>query len=318
MSPSEPAIDAVDLRFDYETGPALTGTGFTAPKGEITALVGPNGAGKTTLMRILSGLLRPQTGRATVLGLDVAGNPRAVRRRVGYLADFIGLWDRMTVAQHLDHAGRCAGLTARAIRSRRDALAAQLDLEELAPKEAGALSRGQRQRVAIAQALVKEPELLILDEPASGLDPEARRSLSKLLLSLKKDGATLLISSHILSELDDYSDRIVVIRDGRIQQAAALQDQAASEVIDLTLATPQADLAGALRTALDRVVDSSAQRIFAPDRAEIDAIGGPVRHAEILAALIRADLPIASFTPRRRKLEDAYFSSAAPAEEARP
>ncbi len=307
---SEPAIVAEDLSYDYDASPALDGASFAAPAGEITALVGPNGAGKTTLMRILAGLMPPQTGRARVLGVDVAEDPRAAHRQVGYLADFIGLWDRMTVARHLEHAGRCAGLSGGAARARGRELAERLDLEDKLDAEAGALSRGQRQRVAIAQALVKRPKLLILDEPASGLDPEARKNLSRLLLDLKSAGATLLVSSHILSELDDYSDRIVVIRDGRIQRSAAIREAAAEEIVELALATPSDDLAGALAAALP----AARIRVSAPDRAEIATSGGPSAQAEILAALIRAGLPVAAFAPRRRRLEDAYFETEEAAE----
>lgn len=300
-----PAFLAEDLVYEYDSGRALDGASFTAPQGEITALVGPNGAGKTTLMRLLAGLTQPQAGRAAVLGVDVAQDPRAVHRMVGWLGDFIGLWDRMSVAEHLEHAGRCAGLSGGAARKRAVELADALDLTELLANNAGQLSRGQRQRVAIAQALVKKPKALILDEPASGLDPEARKNLSRLLLDLKADGATLLVSSHILSELDDYSDRIVVIRDGRIQRATALRQlETEAALIEIALAASDADLSGALA----RIAPNVAVRHIAPDRAEVALSGGATAQAELLGALVRAGLPVCAFSPRRKRLEDAYFA----------
>ncbi|MCI4665135.1 MAG: ABC transporter ATP-binding protein [Neomegalonema sp.] len=298
------ALIAEGLTFDYDNGRALHAASLTAPKGEITALVGPNGAGKTTVMRILAGLMRPQSGRAEVLGVDVAHDPRAVHQMVGYLPDFIGLWDGTTVARHLEHAGRCVGLSGAEAKLRAEKIAETLRLTEKLDADAGALSRGQRQRVALAQALMKKPKVLILDEPASGLDPEARKGLSELLRALKDGGSTLLVSSHILSELDDYSDHVVVIRGGRIVRHASLTAEETTQRIEVAFVG-----ADNLSAALAAALPGRTVRVLAPDRAEVEAPAAPEIHAEILAQLIAAGLKVAAFSPRRRRLQDAYFET---------
>ena len=308
------AVIAEGLTYEYDSGRALDAATMRAPKGEITALAGPNGAGKTTLMRILSGLMRPQEGRATVLGVDVARDPRAIHRIIGYVPDFIGLWDGMTARRHLTHAGRCAGLGAEETRVQSVSIAEKLNIVEKLDDDVAALSRGQQQRVAIAQALMKQPQLLILDEPASGLDPEARKGLSKLFLDLKAGGATLLISSHILSELDDYSDHVVILRGGRIVRTRSLKTELdAAQKIEIVFAT-DADHSAALAAALP----GRAARMTGPGQAEVEATGGPQENAQILAALVTAGLPVAAFTPRRRRLEDAYFDLDSGAEDDAP
>ena len=263
-------------------------------------------------MRILAGLQRPQTGRALVGGVDLAQDPRRVHEMVGFLPDFIGLYDALSGERHLRHSGACAGLSGEALSTRVAQTARRLDLEELLAKPAGKMSRGQRQRLAIAQALMKGPKLLILDEPASGLDPEARRGLSELLLQLKREGATMLVSSHILSELDDYSDRVAVMKAGRIVRVEALDasDAPRFETIALGLAGPNADLALSLSRVLSEEafaeiavleVGADSARLRAPSEASL--------RARLLSALIDDGLAVAEFSVSRRRLQDAYFES---------
>src|SRR5690606_31914263 len=144
-------------------------------------------------------------------GLDTRDAPRAVHARLGYLPDFFGLYDALNVRRCLYYAARAHGITAGAATGAVEAAAARVGLSDRMEQAAGALSRGLRQRLAIAQALVHRPAVLLLDEPAAGLDPQARRDLSQLLLSLKTDGMTLVVSSHILAELEDYSDRMIIV-----------------------------------------------------------------------------------------------------------
>ena len=194
----------------------LSGVSFAASPGSVTALVGPNGAGKTTLMRCLAGLEVPDAGSVTLAGIDVVADPRAARSRMGFLQDFFGLYDRLSVRRCLDYAAR-SRLVAPADRPGRiDAVAASLGLGDLLDRPAAALSRGQRQRVAIGTAIIHRPPVLILDEPAAGLDPEARAELAGLLRSLAADGMTLLVSSHILAELEDYSTDVLMLERGQV------------------------------------------------------------------------------------------------------
>jgi ABC-2 type transport system ATP-binding protein len=210
------AIAVADVRFAYDDTPALRGVSFSAEPGSVTALVGPNGAGKTTLMRCIAGLDPPEAGTITVAGLDVVAAPREARVRMGFLQDFFGLYDRLSVRRSLDYAAR-ARLVPNGERERRIAeVAAALALTPLLDRGTAELSRGQRQRVAIGAAIVHGPDVLILDEPAAGLDPEARAELAALIRSLAARGVTLLVSSHILAELEDYSTDVLMLEAGRV------------------------------------------------------------------------------------------------------
>src|SRR6185369_9813264 len=169
------AIACVDgLCFDYPGVRALDGVGFELERGTVTALVGPNGAGKTTLLRCLAALETPLAGRIEVAGVDVLESPREAHRRLGYLSDFFGVYDALTVEQCLVHAAAAQGVEQAAVAAAVRRTAERLGLDDRLRTVAGTLSRGLRQRLAIGQALVHAPALLLLDEPAAGLDPEAR------------------------------------------------------------------------------------------------------------------------------------------------
>ena len=213
-------IDAENLVFDYPSGRALHGVGFVVRAGAVLALVGPNGAGKSTLMRCIAALDVPTDGVINVLGYDTQKNPREIHAALGYLSDMFGLYDALSVRQALTYAARSRGVSAAETEAAVLAAAARVGLSERLQSLAGELSRGLRQRLAIAQTIVHRPRVLLLDEPASGLDPDARKSLSDLILSLSADGMTIMVSSHILSELDDYCTEMLMLDEGRIVGAA--------------------------------------------------------------------------------------------------
>ena len=225
-------IDVAGLIFEYPGHRALDGIDLHMAAGSVTALVGPNGAGKSTLLRCLAGLEHPAAGQIVVHGVDVLQAPREVHRHVGYLSDFFGLYERLTVAQGLEYAARAMGLPPHVAQTRVAQVAQQLDLLALLQRLPSQLSRGQRQRLAIGQAIVHQPAVLLLDEPASGLDPEARASLAQLMRQLQAQGMTLIVSSHILSELDEYCTHILALRAGRIENHGPLHT---------TRAHPEAD-----------------------------------------------------------------------------
>lgn len=222
-------IDVADLVFEYSGHRALDGVSLHIAPGSVTALVGPNGAGKSTLLRCIAGLDQPLSGQLTVAGISVLEQPREVHRHLGYLSDFFGLYEKLTVAQGLQYAGMARGLDSAQAQARAQQVAQQLDLTALLGRQPSALSRGQRQRLAIGQAIVHQPQVLLLDEPASGLDPDARDSLAVLFKQLQAQGMTLVVSSHILSELDAYSTHVLSIRGGRIEHHAPLQAEVAGE-----------------------------------------------------------------------------------------
>ncbi|MBT7445228.1 MAG: ABC transporter ATP-binding protein [Methylococcales bacterium] len=209
-------IKVNNLVFEYPGKRVLHNLSFSISAQRICALVGPNGAGKTTLLRCIAALDRPFSGRIDVAGIDVHQSPRLSHKNIGYLADFFGLYERLTVVQSLKYMTNAYGIAPSQQKEAINWVIERLGLTEHKHKKAEQLSRGLRQRLGIAKAMIHKPELLILDEPASGLDPEARHDLSELMVELKNAGMTLLVSSHILAELEEYSDEMLIIRDGKI------------------------------------------------------------------------------------------------------
>ena len=297
-------IGIQDLIFEYPGHRALHGINLTVEQGAITALVGPNGAGKTTLLRCMAALETPYAGRVTIDGLDTREAPRAIHARLGYLPDFFGLYDALSVRRCLYYAARAHGIAAAGAAGAVEAAAARVNLADRMEQAAGALSRGLRQRLAIAQALVHRPSVLLLDEPAAGLDPQARRELSQLLLSLKRDGMTLVVSSHILAELEDYSDRMIIVDRGRIAggETISLRD-AAQTRLRIVLAQPHAGLKDFLerQPGLDILSDKDAEML-------ISLKGDAGTRAALLTALVREGFAVSEFSPDVSNLEDVYFA----------
>jgi len=292
------------LVFEYPGHRALHGVGLTVEAGAITALVGPNGAGKTTLLRCMAALETPYAGQVTIDGLDTREAPRAIHTRLGYLPDFFGLYDALSVRRCLHYAARAHGIVAQDASGAVEAAAARVGIANRMDQAAGALSRGLRQRLAIAQAIVHRPKVLLLDEPAAGLDPQARRDLSQLLLALKADGMTLVVSSHILAELEDYSDRMIIVDKGRVAggEAITLRDAARGR-LRIVLASP--------REGLDEFLQRQAGvAIVEIDRMQVIVTlkGDAVERAALLSALVRDGFAVASFSEDVRNLEDVYFA----------
>jgi len=296
-------IDVSGLIFEYPTGRALKGIDLHVAAGSITALVGPNGAGKTTLLRCLAALESPYSGHVTIDGLDTQDNPRAIHTRLGYLPDFFGLYDALSVRQCLAYAARSHGIAAAEVPDAVTRAAARVSLTDRLDQAAGALSRGLRQRLAIGQAIVHAPRVLLLDEPAAGLDPQARRGLSMLLLALRDAGMTLVVSSHILAELEDYCSQMVIIDKGLVAGGGAVQvTDAARTELRIVLAVPRpglgAFLAGREQIAVIEADDSHALIGIVPDSAA---------QAVLIKALIEAGFAVSRVHEPAPSLEAAYF-----------
>ena len=217
-------IVAEGLRKAYGRTQARDGLYLRVAPGEIFGLIGPNGAGKTTTLRILAGLLMPDAGRVTIEGIDALRRPRKVRRLIGYMPEDFGLYDELRVWEYLDFYADCFGIPGRERRSLIGDLLALVDLTEKREGYVDALSRGMKQRLCLARTLVHDPQLLILDEPASGLDPRARVELRALLRQLGALGKTVIVSSHILTELADICDHVGIIERGRLLASGAVVD----------------------------------------------------------------------------------------------
>ena len=195
---------------------ALDAVSFRAADGEITGLLGPNGAGKSTCLRILSTVIAADTGRAIVGGLEVGADPLAARRRLGVLPHNSGLYPQLTAAENIAYYGRLQGLDEATLRRRVQALLERLELGALADRRAKGFSQGERTKVALARALVHAPRHLLLDEPTNGLDVMATRHLRDWLRELRAEGCCVLLSSHIMQEVEALVDRLVIIAHGRV------------------------------------------------------------------------------------------------------
>ena len=294
-------IEIRELVFEYPGHRALAGVSLTIVKNSITALVGPNGAGKTTLLRCMAALETPYSGSVTIDGLDTREAPRAIHARLGYLPDFFGLYDALSVRRCLHYAARAHGIGAREAAGAAEVAAGRVGLSDRMEQAAGQLSRGLRQRLAIAQTIVHQPKVLLLDEPAAGLDPKARRDLSQLLLSLRDSGMTLVVSSHILAELEDYSDRMVIVDHGRIAggESIALKTGARLRIV---LAAAREDLKDFLAGQGAEILEATPNQVVVSMAADAGA------RARLLAALVEAGFAVADFTEDARALEDVYFA----------
>lgn len=216
MDPTGPvAIEAIALSKLYRNFAAIRDVSFRVPAGQVVAFLGPNGAGKSTTLKILTGYLAPTSGTARVAGFDVAAERIEAARRLGYLPENGPLYPEMTPLELLRFFGQARGLGDGRLSSRLDAVVAQCRLEEVLEKSIHKLSKGYRQRVGMAQALLHEPEILIMDEPTSGLDPNQIREARALIRQLAET-KTVLLSTHILQEVEAMADRVVMISEGSI------------------------------------------------------------------------------------------------------
>jgi len=299
-------IEISHLTYDYPGRRALDDVSVTIDPLTITALVGPNGAGKSTLLRLCAALDRPYLGTVRIDGLDVHDDPRAAHRSMGVLPDFFGLYDDLTVRQCLLYRARAQGVPEEQVEAALHRAAERLDLMDRLRDKAGTLSRGLRQRLAIAQAIIHEPKVLMLDEPASGLDPEARIALAQVLRRLRDDGMTIIVSSHILAELEDYSTHMLIIRDGRIVEFTPIGQTARHEGrLRLRLALAHDD--ARLDELLQKIPEVTVLEMKAAE-AVIDVADDAELRAGLLRHLVAAGLPVIEFAPERFGLQDAYLS----------
>jgi ABC-2 type transport system ATP-binding protein len=250
---NQPVIEIRDLHHAYKRQQAILGISFTVDQGSIHGFVGPNGAGKTTTLKILATLLKPQRGRVRVFGLDVVKDYKKVRRKLGFMPDHFSLYRQMTVQEYLDFFAAAYGMgLAERTRVVGDVLALT-DMEARRNDLIKALSRGMQQRISLARVLVHDPALLLLDEPASGLDPRARIELMEIIQELRRMGKTIFISSHILSELALLCDSVTIVDRGTVRYTGSMigLNQNNGDTADylLTLVEDHADVEAALRKA---------------------------------------------------------------------
>ncbi|WP_341503308.1 ATP-binding cassette domain-containing protein [Gallaecimonas sp. GXIMD4217] len=232
-------LEVKQLTRRYGQQLAVDGVDFTIQRGEIVGLLGHNGAGKTTIMKMLSGYLEPDQGRIRLGGIDLAEDPKAVQRQLGYLPESLPVYPDMTVADYLDYAATLKGLEGQPKQAAiRKALAAT-DIGDRLLAPIHTLSRGYKQRVGVAQAILAEPKLLILDEPTNGLDPAQTEHMRRLVRRLSRD-ATVILSTHIMQEVEALCDRVLIIRNGRLAVDERLERLRLANEVELASDLPQA------------------------------------------------------------------------------
>lgn len=294
-----PAITATGVTRSFGDVKAVVDATLSVPQGSVTALIGPNGCGKTTLMLMLAGLLRPDGGTISVAGADPEHDSATVRNAIGWMPDQLGSWDNLTCLQTLTLMGRAYRQSKDYSRQRGLGLLQLVHLAEFADRPTRVLSRGQKQRLSLARALVHDPEVLLLDEPANGLDPRSRVELRQLVRELAAGGKTVLVSSHVLSELDEMVDGAIFMSKG-----STLGADADAMVADAKTRYRVDSLDfGALSAALTQL-GVAAQL---SDAGAVVRVESEQQAAELLASLVRTGVPVHRFGPAGSALEQTYM-----------
>jgi ABC-2 type transport system ATP-binding protein len=299
-------IEVRHLRKNYEDTVALENLHLSVPEGEVYGLIGPNGAGKTTLIRILATLLEPTYGEVRIAGIDVLEDPLRVHPLIGYMSDFFSLYENMLVWEYLDHFARCYGIEPR----RREALIEQVlqlvSLEVRRDAAIKALSRGMRQRLCFAKTLLHEPKVLLLDEPASGLDPAGRLEFREMLKQLHAMGRTVLISSHILTEMADFCTSIGIMEEGKLLASGRVEDILETLQPGLRL---EIEVANGVAGLLDVLREHAAvQQVEAADGgASCRWIGKRTELPDLHRRLVAGGVDLVALTVKTDNLEDIYM-----------
>jgi ABC-2 type transport system ATP-binding protein len=314
MGSGQAVVDIKELTKKYGKFVALDRLTLTVERGEILGFVGPNGAGKTTTIKILVGLARPTSGSASVAGADCVAETRKIKRLVGYMPDTFGSYDNMRVFEYLDFFGAAFGIPRRQRARRIDEVLETASAGDFRDLFVEALSHGMKQRVAVARTLLHDPAVLILDEPANGLDPQARIEMRQLLLDLADRGKTLLVTSHILPELARICHRVAIITRGRLRAVGTLAEITRQLVqlrpMEIQLLDAE-KIDGAMEIVRRRlepgaeVAASPAESIvrFRTSKREDELAG-------LLADLVAAAVGVAQFREVQTDLEDAFMTVA--------
>jgi ABC-2 type transport system ATP-binding protein len=296
MDPAGIAVEGV--RRSFGSTHAVRDMSFSASPGRVTGLIGPNGSGKTTLLLMLATLLAPDAGTIRIGGLDPVRDPSAVRSLIGWMPDVLGSWASLTTRATLELTGRLYGLPKPRSTARAEELIALVGLGDLADQPTRVLSRGQKQRMSLARALVHDPAVLLLDEPASGLDPEARVDLRVLVRALAAEGRTVLVSSHVLAELEEMADDAVYVQSGATVSTDRLEALREAPRVWRVRAEDPAALDAAL-AGRDGLSEDHLGRLV-PVRDESEA-------ADLLARLVADGVRVVAFAPASGDMERTFL-----------
>jgi ABC-2 type transport system ATP-binding protein len=314
MTAGPPGIETRDLTKRYGRFTALDRLTLSVERGQILGFVGPNGAGKTTTIKILVGLARPTSGSARVAGADCVAGARKLKRLVGYMPDTFGSYDNMRVSEYLDFFGAAFKIPRRERARRIGAVLETAGADSFRDRYVEALSHGMKQRVAIARTLLHDPEVLILDEPANGLDPEARIEMRRLLLELADRGKTLLVTSHVLPELARVAHRVAIITRGQLRALGTLAEitRQLRPLRPMEILLTSAEGAGRVVEVVRQFIEPGAE--VSTSAAEAVVRFRTARREEelagLLAALVAAGVGVAQFREVQTDLEEAFMTVA--------
>lgn len=301
-------LEIKELTRVYGKFTALDHLSIQIGDGELHGFVGPNGAGKSTTMRILATLLQPTSGTAVMDGVDVCKSPRKMRELVGYMPDFFGVYDKLKAWEYLDFYARCYGFSYQERMRMIDQLLELVHLTDKRESYVDVLSRGMKQRLCLAHALIHDPKLLILDEPASGMDPRARAEMKDVLRSLKDMGKTVLISSHILPELSEMCDSLTIIDHGKLVFSGSVdalsKKMNGNAPLDIRLLNDQVDAAAVTLKEIPGVtgIELTDERLL---RVAFD--GDEQAAAQLLKKLLTDDIAVADFHRAPLNLEKVFM-----------
>ena len=309
----KPALDIANLSHSFKSHKALNGVNFTVAQKSIHGFVGPNGAGKTTTLKAIATLLKPQRGTVKVFGLNVITHYKEVRRKIGFMPDHFSMYRQMTVFEYLDFFAAAYGLN---IKERDQVINDVLTLTDMEGRKDDiikGLSRGMQQRVSLARVLVHDPDLLLLDEPASGLDPRARIELMEILQELRNMGKTIFISSHILSELADLCDSVTILDRGQVKYSGDMkgllkreQTTEGSQVYKLILSEPNEELVKQL--CATNGVDSVESMEANPAEYKISFNSEHCNTNQLLVIIAAQDTQVVEFTEDVKHLNEAFMN----------
>lgn len=314
ISTAGPVVVTHELTKRYGEFTALDNLSFMLDRGQILGFIGPNGAGKTTTIKILVGLMRPTSGSASIAGADCVRDARRIKRLVGFMPDTFGSYDNMRVREYLDFFGAAFGIGRRERTRRIDEVLETTGSTYMRDRYVESLSHGMKQRIGVARTLLHDPDVLILDEPANGLDPQARIEMRDLLLRLADMGKTLIVTSHILPELSRICNVVAIMTKGKLRAFGTLDQimQAIRQRRTFEVQLVEGTKATEVATAVSGGLDESEQRSVAAHEAEavvrFQTSRSDADLADLLGGLVRANLGVAQFREVPTDLEDAFLT----------
>ena len=302
---SEYVIETVNLTKKYDGFTAVNNLNLRVEKGEVFGLLGPNGAGKTTTILMLLGLTDPTSGKVTVLGMDPTRKTLSVKSKVGYIPDTVGFYDELTARENLIYIAKLNGLSGSTAYQRIDEVLTRVGLADVADQRVGTYSRGMRQRLGVADVLIKQPQLIIMDEPTQGLDPERAREFLHMIRSLKEEGITILLSSHLLHQVQIVCDRVGLFHRGRMVLEGTVSELAkkvlgrAYRVVLEAQGSPQVIL-----EALEKVPGQVGVRHLEGTRYEVEA-ESDIR-PEVARAVVQSGANLLGLEVEAQSLDEIY------------